>query len=130
MGGSMARLSKRIVSLAVALCLSAGSLIVKADTLDKVRVSEALYFGYRVGSIPFSYVGITTQPIGYAIDLCKHFAFAIVRELKQPEIPIVWIPVGPSERNSALADGLIDLDCAGSTRKRGLSQDIDALPFA
>ena len=27
----------------------------------------------------------------------------------------MWIPVGPNERNTALADGLIDIDCADST---------------
>ncbi|ABE46240.1 amino acid ABC transporter substrate-binding protein [Polaromonas sp. JS666] len=108
-------MSRRIVSLAVALFLCAGSWTVEADTLDKVRVSKALHLGHRSGSIPFSYLGNTGQPIGYAIDLCKHLAAAIAKEIRQPEMQIVWIPIGPNERNSALMDGLIDLDCGDST---------------
>jgi ABC-type amino acid transport substrate-binding protein len=111
----MARMSKIIASLTAMLCLSVCSLIVQADTLDKIRVNKTIYLGYRTGSIPFSYLGITGEPIGYAIDVCKHMVWAVARELKQPEIKTVWIPIGPNERNSALVDGLIDLDCADST---------------
>lgn len=111
----MACISRCIVSLAAALLLCAGSWTVKADTLDKVRVSKTLHLGHRSGSIPFSYLGSTGQPMGYAIDLCKHLAAAIARELKQPEMQIAWVPIGPNERNSALVDGLIDLDCGDST---------------
>lgn len=111
----MACISRRLVSLCAALLLGAGSWAAEADTLDKVRVSKTLYLGHRSGSIPFSYVSGTGQPIGYAIDLCKHLAASIAKEIKQPDMKIAWVPIGPNERNPALVDGLIDLDCGDST---------------
>ena len=110
----MASITKHIVFFAIALANLSG-VTVQADTLEKVRISKALHLGHRGGSIPFSYLGKTGKPIGYAIDVCKHLAGAIAKELKLPEMQVVWVPIGPNERNSALTDGLIDLDCADST---------------
>jgi ABC-type amino acid transport substrate-binding protein len=84
----------------------------QADTIDKLRVSKTLHLGYRTNSIPFSYVE-GSEPVGYAADVCRHFAAALTRELKLP-LQITWLPIGPNERTSALVDGLIDIDCADS----------------
>lgn len=85
-----------------------------ADTLDKLQISRKIHLGHRTASVPFSFTNKAGEPAGLAVDLCKHFAAALARELKLP-LQIVWVPVGPNERNAALADGLIDIDCADST---------------
>ena len=94
----------------------------QADTLDKLQVSKTLHLGYRTSSIPFSYIE-GAEPVGYAIDLCKHFAAAMSRELKL-QLQIAWVPIGPNERTPALVDGLIDMDCADSTVTNQSSKDV------
>lgn len=96
----------------LAICVACGS--TQADTLDKLQVSRAIYLGHRSASVPFSFLSKSCEPAGLAVELCKHFALALSRELKLP-LQMVWVPVGPNERNSALTDGLIDIDCADST---------------
>lgn len=97
-------------ALIAALALSAAH----ADTFDKLKVSKTIYLGYRTSDTPFSFVNKAGEPTGFAVDLCRHFAAALSRELKLP-LQLTWVPVGPNERNAALADGLIDIDCADST---------------
>lgn len=98
--------------LAAGLAFLAGLGGVQADTIDKLKVGKTLHLGYRTSSIPFSYVE-GSEPVGYAVDVCKHFAAVLARELKLP-LQITWLPIGPNERTSALVDGLIDIDCADS----------------
>ncbi len=87
---------------------------VAADTLDKLQVSRKIHLGHRTASVPFSFIDKAGEPAGLAVEVCKHFAAALSRELKLA-LQVVWVPVGPNERNAALADGLIDIDCADST---------------
>lgn len=111
----------RVVLAACALLTG----IADADTIDKLHVSKKLHLGHRPGSVPFSYVDKEGQPAGFAVDVCRHFAAALARESKLT-IETIWVPVGPNERNSALKDGLIDIDCADSTVT---NQSLEELSF-
>ena len=111
----MALGKKRLIALALAAFMAGASGLALADTLQKVQVGKAIHLGYRSASVPFSYADKAGNPRGYAIELCKHLAAAIGKELKLSQLQLVWIPVGPNERNSALADLLVDIDCADST---------------
>jgi ABC-type amino acid transport substrate-binding protein len=98
-----------------AAALAAACGLAAADTLDKLMVGKSIHLGYRPNSAPFSFAREKSEaPAGYAVDLCKLFAEMLARELKIP-LQQVWVPVGPNERNAALADGLVDIDCADST---------------
>lgn len=105
---------RALARVAAALALGSTLGVARADTLDRLQVSKTLNLGYRTGSLPFSYALKSGEPAGLAVDLCKQFAAALSRELKLP-LQLAWVPVGPNERNAALADGLIDIDCADST---------------
>ncbi|MBV8617285.1 MAG: amino acid ABC transporter substrate-binding protein [Curvibacter sp.] len=109
--------------LAVALLGWVGLLSVgpagAAGTLDKVRSSGELVIGYRVDAVPFSYsLPGQTQPVGYAIDLCRSFADALRKELKLPALQVRYLAVDNRERFPALVEGRIDLECANTTNTR------------
>jgi glutamate/aspartate transport system substrate-binding protein len=109
------------IALVVALAAACGA--AAADTLDKLQVSKTLHLGFRPASVPFSFADKSGEPAGLAVDLCRHFAAALSRELKLP-LQLAWVPVGPNERNAALADGLIDIDCADSTVTNQSMQEV------
>ena len=102
-------------AFAVVALLVAGATTATADTLQKISISSTIHLGFRSNNVPFSYVDKSGNPQGYLVDICKKMALAVARELKIPQLKTTWIPVGPNERNSALNDGLIDIDCADST---------------
>src|SRR5262245_55612476 len=75
-------------------------------TLLKARESGSLTLGYRESSIPFSYMSVRGEPIGYSIDLCKLLVDAI-GEAVDRELTIRWQPVTPQTRIEAVVSGQV-----------------------
>lgn len=106
------------VSLAVAL-LGTGSLPTSAawaaDTLAKIRETRSVTLANRDASVPFSYLDENKNPIGYSIDLCNRIVEGILRELKLPQLNVVYLSVTPSTRIPAIINGEADLECGSTT---------------
>lgn len=101
-----------------------------AGTLDRIKTSKTISFGYREASVPFSYTGDDNQPWGYSVELCTRVAAAIVRQFNLDELQLQWIPVTPETRMAKLKSGEIDLECGSTTSTLSRMEDADfSLPI-
>ena len=85
------------------------------DTLSKIRETQTITIAHREASLPFSYLDASKKPVGYAVDLCLKIADAVRRELRLSQLHIQYLPVTPSTRIAAIADGQADLECGSTT---------------
>lgn len=118
----MKRLSIILASLILASPLAAYAL---EGTLEKVKSSGTITFGYREDSPPFSFLGDDKQPTGYSVDLCKQVAAGVRQQLNLPKLSVNWVPVNADSRFSALTDGMIDLECGTTTHTLSRQEQFD-----
>ncbi len=85
-----------------------------SPTLEKIRSSGKLTFGYREASIPFAYLGADQKPVGLSLDLCSAVADKVKAELKTDKLEIAYVAVNASNRIPLLQNGTVDVEC-GST---------------
>ncbi|QPF94596.1 amino acid ABC transporter substrate-binding protein [Bradyrhizobium commune] len=86
-----------------------------SQTLDKIRETGKITFGYREASIPFAYLGTDQKPTGLSLDLCSAVAAKIRVALRRPELGIDYVPVNASNRIPLLQNGAIDVECGSTT---------------
>lgn len=58
------------------------------------------------------------KPVGYAIDICMKVVEAVKRELGLPQLEVKFLPVTPSTRIAAIAEGKADMECGSTTNTR------------
>jgi len=93
---------------------SAASAQELTGTLKKIKDSGVITIGYRESSIPFSYLNLRHQPIGYSIDLCNEIVDDVADEVEK-EVTVAYKPVTPENRIPLLLSGEIDLECGSTT---------------
>ena len=98
-------------------------------TLKKVKDSGAIALGYRASSIPFSYLNLRRQPIGYSIDLCREIVEEVSTELDGIELKINFVPVTSANRLEKVASGEIDLECGSTTNNRERQKQVAFSPI-
>ena len=54
-----------------------------AQTLDKIRKTGVITFGYIENAAPFSFLDGNGEPQGYSVDLCRAAAEGISAQLKR-----------------------------------------------
>jgi glutamate/aspartate transport system substrate-binding protein len=86
-----------------------------SQTLDKIKETGKIAFGYREASIPFAYLGADNKPTGLSLELCAAVADRLKSELKRPALEIEYIPVNASNRIPLLQNGTIDIECGSTT---------------
>src|SRR6185436_9235140 len=84
--------SRFLVSL-VAAWLLAGAASAASPTLDRIKASGTVTFGYRDGAAPFSAKQRNGQVRGYSVELCEKVAAAVGRTLGLANLKVVWKPV-------------------------------------
>jgi glutamate/aspartate transport system substrate-binding protein len=85
-----------------------------SQTLDKIKETGEIIFGYREASIPFAYIGDDQKPTGLSLELCTDVADKVKSELRLPALKIAYVPVNASNRIPLLQNGTVDIEC-GST---------------
>jgi polar amino acid transport system substrate-binding protein len=111
----------RVPSNWIALVLSFGLSLMQttwaqAATLDRIRQTSTVTFGYRADERPFSFMEKGAgAPIGYSIVLCEAVVDAIRTELGVSELAIKWVPVTIEDGFTAVEQGNVDLLCASSS---------------
>ncbi len=118
------RAARRVRAAALALLtllLGAGAQAQAIDdgitlhgTLKTLRQRGSIVIGYREASVPFSYLSVLKEPIGYSIELCKGLA-ARLGETVHRDLAIQWVPVSPSNRVESVASGRVDIECGSTT---------------
>jgi glutamate/aspartate transport system substrate-binding protein len=82
-----------------------------SPTLDKIKESGVVSFGYRDGFIPLSFSGGDGKPIGFGIDLCSVAAAKIRGAAERDDLKVEYKPVDVSGIAAALEEGRIDVAC-------------------
>lgn len=97
---------------ATALLLVAALLPAYADdTLQRVRASQTLTFGFVPGDAPFS-AGTPEQPSGYAVELCGLLGEQLRQQLNLPALQLRYQPLTVAGMLGAVAEGKVDTVCS------------------
>jgi len=107
-------LAAGLLAAAAALAQAQDAPALLTGTLLKARETGSLTLGYRESSVPFSYLSVRGEPIGYSIDLCKLLVDAIGAAVDR-ELTIRWLPVTSQTRIDAVVSGQVDLECGSTT---------------
>ena len=100
---------------AAALLLLVAAACAHADgTLERIRERGVVTIGHRETSIPLSYVA-EGLPMGYSVDVCRHVAEAIAKELALKTWRIAYKAVTSANRFDSVERGDIDLECGSTT---------------
>lgn len=83
-------------------------------TLKRIKASSTINLGYLQFAPPFSLLGPDKVPAGYSIDLCKHIAGVIQKQLNV-NLKINWVEVTTENRMNLVDQGKVDLECSTST---------------
>jgi glutamate/aspartate transport system substrate-binding protein len=94
-------------------------------TLDRIKESGAITFGYRDGAAPFSFKDREGRVRGYSVELCTRVAQSIQKELALEELKIEWQPVTAATRFDAVASGKVDVVCGTSTMSLSRMERVD-----
>nr|WP_295771507.1 amino acid ABC transporter substrate-binding protein [Rhodoferax sp.] len=102
-----------------------------SPTLNKVEQTGLITLGYRVGSVPFSYLDEKLNPIGYSMDLCYKIVDAVKIRLKLRNLQVKLFPVTSATRIPLVVNGTVDLECGVTTNtlERQKSQAFSVTTF-
>lgn len=90
-----------------------------AATLDRIRDTGHIRYGFLADTPPFSFRADGGAPDGYAVSLCKSVAEQLKRDLALPGLTIDWVPLAANERLTAVYKGRVDLLCAPMSETLG-----------
>lgn len=102
-----------------------------SSTLNKIEQTGLITLGYRVGSVPFSYLDENLNPIGYSMDLCYKIVDAVKVKLKLRNLQVKLFPVTSATRIPLVVNGTVDLECGVTTNtlERQRSQAFSVTTF-
>ena len=116
--------TRTLASLAGGLVLLATAVPAWGGTLDRVRQSGKLTFGYRADARPLSYRDESGAPDGYSVALCRKIAEDLKVQLGLRELAVDFEVVGTDERFRAVQEGRIDVLCGAATATLGRRADV------
>ncbi|MDW3223093.1 MAG: amino acid ABC transporter substrate-binding protein [Paracoccaceae bacterium] len=90
-------------------------LALQAQTLERIKSSGEIKFGYRTDAAPLSFENDAGRPQGYSPIVCFAMAERLGAELGLEELDIVFERVDTSNRFDKVASGEIDLLCGAAT---------------
>jgi ABC-type amino acid transport substrate-binding protein len=126
----MRRTFSFVVALAVAGGMFAPPAFGASATLDRIKETGAITFGYRDGAAPFSFKDRNGRVRGYSVELCTRVATAIQKQLALKDLKVEWLPVDASTRLDAVATGKVDAVCGTTTMTLSRMQVVDfSLPI-
>ncbi len=84
-------------------------------TLQKIKQTNRIVFGFQEASTPFSYLDGNQKPVGYSLDICFKILEAAERKLGIAGVKVEFAPVISSNRIPLLSNGTVDLVCGSAT---------------
>jgi len=82
-----------------------------SSTLERVRTTGKMTFGYFVAARPLSYRDSSGKAEGYSVALCRGIAAIVKKELNLPSLSVQFVAID-ADPLGAVRDGRIDLLCA------------------
>jgi len=104
-----------VPALLIAVAALAADPVQSAPTLDRIKSTGAMVFGYRAGAAPFSFADRDGRARGYSVELCEAVARTVQKQLGLPALKIEWKPVDASTRLDAVERGDVDAVCGTTT---------------
>jgi glutamate/aspartate transport system substrate-binding protein len=101
--------------LAMAAVQHAAAQALDSPTLRKIRDAGVITLGYRVESVPFSYLDAKRKPIGYSMDICQRVVDVVRQRLAMPDLEVRLMPVSSATRLPLVTNGTVDLECGVTT---------------
>jgi ABC-type amino acid transport substrate-binding protein len=112
------------------MVLMAGEVAAASPTLERIRASGTVTFGYREGAAPFSIRQRNGAIRGYSVELCEKVAAAIGKSLGIANLKVTWKPVDADTRITAVVAGTIDAECGTTTMTLSRMERVDfSLPI-
>jgi ABC-type amino acid transport substrate-binding protein len=99
----------------VVFVLVAGPAAAASPTLDRIKASGTITFGYRDNAAPFSARQRNGQVRGYSVELCEKVAAAVGRALGMPNLKVEWRPLDSETRISDVVARKVDAECGTTT---------------
>jgi glutamate/aspartate transport system substrate-binding protein len=109
----------------VVACLAAGTALAASPTLERIKSTGTLTFGYRDHSAPFSIKQRNGQVRGYSVELCEKIAVAVGRALGRSDLKVVWKPVSTDMRIDEVAEHKVDAECGTTTISLSRMEKVD-----
>ena len=104
------------ITLVLVLLSAAAYADSHAKTLERVAETGVFRIGYVPDAPPVAFEDDDGNAVGYAIDLCRHIASAVQRELGLDSIDVEYTPlISIESRLSAVENGDIDIECSPTT---------------
>jgi polar amino acid transport system substrate-binding protein len=108
--GTKLRLAPRVLATIAAAVVALAAVPATAATLDRIRESGSIRFGYLVDASPLSFRNDAGKADGYAVALCGLVADQIKAQFA-PGLRVEWVPVAFEDRVASVQQGSIDLLC-------------------
>ncbi|MFO1325350.1 MAG: amino acid ABC transporter substrate-binding protein [Burkholderiales bacterium] len=122
--------SPRCLPVLLAACLFAGTAAAASPTLDRIKASGTVTFGYRDAAAPFSARQRNGQVRGYSVELCQKVAAAVGRALGMPDLKVAWRPVDGETRITDVVNRRVDAECGTTTITLSRQERVDfSLPI-
>jgi len=83
--------------------------------LAQIKKSGVIRLGYLESAPPFSFQETGKAPAGYSVDLCKHVAEAIRKQLGLETLRSEWVPLTLQSRLTAVQARKVDIECGTTT---------------
>jgi polar amino acid transport system substrate-binding protein/glutamate/aspartate transport system substrate-binding protein len=118
------------IAFASSASLVAGGADAQSPTLNRIKATGTITFGYRDNAVPFSYQDRDGRVKGYSVELCTRVAGSIQKDLGMSELKIEWLPVEASNRLDYVISGKVDAVCGTTTMTLGRMQKVEfSLPI-
>ncbi|HTP97886.1 MAG TPA: amino acid ABC transporter substrate-binding protein [Casimicrobiaceae bacterium] len=105
----------KLLLVSLAALLAAGAAAAASPTLERIKSTGTIVFGYRDGAAPFSARQRNGQVRGYTVELCEKVAAAVGRALGVPNLKVEWKPVDSETRLADVVSHKVDAECGTTT---------------
>jgi glutamate/aspartate transport system substrate-binding protein len=93
--------------------------------LASIKAKNTIVLGYREASVPYSYYDNNEHVIGYSQDIAQEIVKEIRTTIGAPGLQVKLIPVNAQNRIALIQNGVIDLECGGTTNNKERAQQVD-----
>lgn len=93
-------------------------------TIERIRQTGRIRFGYRTDARPFSFRDSYGNPSGYSIALCQLVGEIVKSELALSSLAVEWVPVTVTNRFQSVQHGDVDLLCGADTETLRRREDV------
>jgi len=122
---SLSLLAVAQIAFALSAALVSGGADAQSPTLNRIKATGTITFGYRNNAVPFSYRDRDGPVKGYSVELCTRVAGSIQKELGMSELKIEWLPVEASNRLDYVISGKVDAVCGTTTMTLSRMERVD-----